>query len=88
MPLIDHWLGAGSQPSPLTMPMLLKGEFVIHAKTRVVGQVPDDVQLPRGHIANHKQEVVLKDGSRRRFPLAELQLADDFQVREFFGRED
>lgn len=69
------------------MPMLMKGEVVVHTKTRTVGQVLETVHRAIDKSPGAEPVLLLKDGTQRAFPFHELERADHFQIREFLRQK-
>ena len=65
------------------MPIIHKGEFMIHPATRTVGQVVGTVYPPDNKIEKFEQVLRLKDGTRRQFRLVELQPATSVAIQQF-----
>jgi hypothetical protein len=68
----------------MKMPILHKGEIMIHADTLTVGQVVDTIYPPDNKLERFEQVLRLADGTRRQFRLVELTSAAPVTVERFW----
>jgi hypothetical protein len=67
----------------LTLPTLNAGEIVAHDATRIVGQVLETIYPADNKLDGFEQVLLLSDGTRQNFRLAELHPANEFERRWF-----
>ena len=67
----------------LTLPTLNAGEIAAHDATRIVGQVLETICPADNKPDGFEQVLLLSDGTRQNFRLAELHPANEFQRRRY-----
>ena len=65
------------------LPTLSAGEIVAHDVMRIVGQVLETIYPADKQLDGCGQVVLLPDGTRQNFRLAELRLANELERRRF-----
>jgi hypothetical protein len=64
-------------------PTLNAGEIMAHDATHIVGQVVETACPADNTLDGFEQVLLLPDGSRQNFPLAELRPANELERRRF-----
>ena len=66
-----------------TLPTVDAGEIMTHVATHVVGQVVETIRRGDNRLEGLEQVLLLSDGTRHSFRLAELRPATGFETRQF-----